>query len=308
MWPIHFGISCMWGTFWELFFHRVCECWKNLALHGLRCNAENLIQETLHYLMSQTCGSPSLFTYCRASSSNQNHISTGFHLVGCLLVRLARSKVGYILFLPTDLGLFYGISIIGPHMSYLICLHPTEEAHQSWSMCWSRQWPWSWWPSPGGWDIVRQWDPILWLTTLTLGALQLEKWTKTKLQAWYTLSVHLLDITLTLYFCFSYDMSDISFMLKGWFFKHSQCYLIIIQLSSPICQLSLRSRQLLPMPWPRMLQWWSLGITVGNRGSFPRMSYLEAPCRSSRHGGGGWLKSKDLRPSVKAMLATLGNL
>lgn len=93
-------------------------------------------------------------------------------------------------------------------MSYLICLHhhchfqitcctldvPTEEAHQSWSMCWSPQWPWSWWPSPGGWNIVRQWDPILWLTTLTLGALQLEKWTKTKLQgliysvltlAWY---------------------------------------------------------------------------------------------------------------------------
>ena len=35
-------------------------------------------------------------------------------------------------------------------MSYPICLHPTEEAHQSWSMCWSRQWPWSWWPSPGG--------------------------------------------------------------------------------------------------------------------------------------------------------------
>lgn len=71
-------------------------------------------QETLHYLMSQTSGSPSLFTYCRASSSNQNHISTGFHLVGCLLVRLVRSKVGYILFLTTDLGLFYGISIIQP--------------------------------------------------------------------------------------------------------------------------------------------------------------------------------------------------
>ena len=103
----------------------------------------------------------------------------------------------------------------------------------------------------GGWDIVRQWDPILWLTTLTLGALQLEKWTKTKLQAWYTLSLHLLDITLTLYFCFFLWHVWYVFYVEGSGGKHSQCYLIIIQLSSPICQLSLRSRQLLPMPWPR---------------------------------------------------------
>lgn len=162
----------------------------------------------------------------------------------------------------------------------------------------------------GGWNIVRQWDPILWLTTLTLGALQLEKWTKTKLQAWYTLSLHLLDITLTLYFCFFLWYVWYVFYVEGSVFKHSRCYLIIIQLSSPICQLSLRSWQLLPMPWPRKVAVIVFGhYHCGNRGSFPRMSYLaKAPCRSSRHGGGGWLKSKDLRPSVKAMLATLGNL
>lgn len=137
-------------------------------------------------------------------------------------------------------------------MSYLICLHPTEEAHQSWSMCWSRQWPWSWWPSPGG---LRHSETVrphsLTNHSDTVSALQLEKWTKTKLQAWYTLSVHLLDITLTLYFCLFLWHVWYVFYVAGSVFKHSQCYLIIIQLSSPICQLSLRSWQLLPMPWPR---------------------------------------------------------
>ena len=114
----------------------------------------------------------------------------------------------------------------------------------------------------GVWDIVRQWDHILWLTTLTLGALQLEKWTKTKIQAWYTLSLHLLDITLTLFLLF---LMVCLICLLCWTVGFQTFPMLLNNHPAFITNLPTFSKVPTTVAnalAPTMLQWLSLGITT----------------------------------------------